>query len=767
MFFYATASAHQGDIVEWEAQQAGATQTRTIGGGVEFEGDLAAGYRFCLWSRVSTRLMVALYQDEDIQSTDELYESALQIPWENWVNPEKTFSITQSITTCPWLKNSHFAALRFKDAIADRIRQNFNDERPSVDLENPDVTFHLHINGNEVTWYVDFSGKSLHKRGYRSLQTEAVLREHLAASILWRSEWRKTLSSTEPVVLLDPFCGAGTLPIEAVLMATDTAPGLINPERFAFLKLPLHDPTLWESILEEARTRQTAGRQRQVSIHAWDIDGEALEIAQANAEVAGVSDFITFARKDFTTITAEDIPNPVGIVVTDPPYGVRLADPKIISMYRKIGSTLNTLFGGWKVSLLCGEQELLSYVDLKPERTNALYNGGILCQLAHYTVFTEEQRAEMALKSEQRRQERLAAPLSEGSQMAYNRLKKNLAALAPLMEKQSVTCYRIYDADMPEYSAAIDLYENQYICLQEYAAPDSIDPEAADKRLEELILATERATGIDYDKIAVKRRERQKGLTQYEKLDDDKNFFIITENALRFLVNFTTYLDTGIFLDHRPIRRFIRDNAGGKRFLNLFCYTGTATVHAAAGDALSTVSVDASSTYLDWAGKNMRLNNFDGMNHFFYKSDVMDWLKESSGEFDLIFCDPPTFSNSKDRRSFDIQRDHLALIDACMKHLAPGGTLIFSNNFRKFKLDDYAVEDYAVADISDRTIGDDFARDPKIHKVFLINHKKDRKPQLNFDALAPEVTTTIKKPKKLIIKKKMLAPVVPTETPEI
>lgn len=753
MFFYATASAHQGDIVEQEVIQAGASHTRTIGGGVEFEADLETAYRFCLWSRISTRLMVALYQDDDIQSSDELYESALQIPWEDWVNPEKTFSITESMTTCDWLKNSHFGALRLKDAIADRIRERFDGERPSVDLENPDVTFHMHIDVNTVTWYVDFSGKSLHKRGYRTLQTDAVLREHLAASILWRSEWRRSITDTGAGVLLDPFCGAGTLAVEAALMATDTAPGLISPDRFAFLKLPIHQPEAWEKVLTEAYGRQKTGRTRSLSIHAWDIDPEAIEAARINAETAGVADYISFSVKNFTSISAEDVPAPQGYIVTDPPYGVRLEDPRIIELYRKMGGTLNALFGGWKVSILCGEQELLSYVDLKPERTNAIYNGGILCQLAHYVVFSEEERQEIAERAEQRRKERMEAPLSEGAQMAYNRLKKNLAAITPLMEKQGVSCYRIYDADMPEYSAAIDLYDNNYISLQEYAAPDSIDPEAAERRLEELVLATERATGIACEKIFVKRRERQKGLSQYERMDDAKNFYVVTEHGLRFLVNFTAYLDTGIFLDHRPLRQVIKENSKDTRFLNLFCYTGTATVHAAAGGALSTVSVDASATYLDWAGKNMAFNGFDGMNHFRYKDDAIDWLRHSTSEFDLIFCDPPTFSNSKDRRTFDIQRDHVALVDACMKRLAPGGTLIFSNNFRKFKLDEVLSEDYVVEDVSEKTVGDDFARDPKIHRTFLIHHRDDRKPLLtaaSFDA------GTVK-PRKIVIRKKKVA----------
>ncbi|MDY4610830.1 MAG: bifunctional 23S rRNA (guanine(2069)-N(7))-methyltransferase RlmK/23S rRNA (guanine(2445)-N(2))-methyltransferase RlmL [Sphaerochaetaceae bacterium] len=725
MIFYATASANQNDLVEMEARQAGSTDVYVTNGGVEFEADLAVAYRFCLWTRTATRVLLALFQDECVTSADELYDSSIQIPWENWVTPENTFAVTETVTDCRWLKNSHFAALRVKDAIVDRIREHFEDKRPNVDRDVPDVTFHIHVDGERVVWYVDFSGKSLHKRGYRKMQTDAILTEYLAAALLYRSDWRKSLDGEDgPEPLLDPFCGSGTICIEAAWMATDTAPGLLNTSKFAFFKLPIHDPDVWEDILDEAAARQEEGRKQQVKIYAWDKDPEALGIAKANAQAAGVVDIIEFARHDVKDLTAGDIPVERGCIVTDPPYGVRLENENIENLYIAMGRQFNSLFAGWRIAILCGDQQLLSYVDMKPNRTNTLFNGGMPCQIAHYYVFTEEERAEMIAKAEQKRRERLAKPLTPGAEMAANRLKKNLAALKPLMEAQNVSSYRIYDADMPEYSAAIDLYENRWISLQEYAAPSSIDPEDAIRRLEELIDATERVTGIDRDMIFVKQRTQQKGLNQYEKLATTNRFFIMRENGLKFMVNFTDYLDTGIFLDHRPVRRMIREMSDGKRFLNLFCYTGTATAYAAAGNALSTVSVDASSTYLDWALKNMQLNGFTGMNHFFYKEDCIEWLFDTYDRFDLIFCDPPTFSNSKSRRTFDVDQDQVKLIRACMMHLEKDGTLIFSNNYRKFQLDERLYEQFAVQDISSETIGDDFKRDEKIHKCFLIRHKK-------------------------------------------
>ncbi|WP_320128135.1 bifunctional 23S rRNA (guanine(2069)-N(7))-methyltransferase RlmK/23S rRNA (guanine(2445)-N(2))-methyltransferase RlmL [uncultured Sphaerochaeta sp.] len=726
MIFFATSALYMNDIVEQEALNAGGTDIRTVSGGVEFATDLAGAYRFCLWSRTSTRLLLGLFEDEDIRSADELYEASVMIPWEKWVTPEQTFSVSETVKNCSYLKNSHFGAIRLKDAIVDRIREKFDDQRPMVDKENSDVTFHLHIDGDHVSWYVDFSGKGLYKRGYRAEQTEAVLSEYLSASVLFRSDWRKAMEKEEQVpLLLDPFCGAGTLAIEAALWATEQAPGLVVARRFAFFGLPVHDPDLWDDLVDEALAKGEEGQKKQVQIHAWDIDPRAIAMAKANAKIAKVDQFIDFQVKDFTKITKEDVPAGLGYVVTDPPYGVRLSssDQPMEMLYRVIGRQFNSLFGGWHIAILCGQQELLSFIDMKPDRTNTVNNGGIPCQIAHYYVFSDDERQAMIDRAILKKNERLAQPLSDGAQMAYNRLKKNLERVVPLMEKQGVTCYRIYDADMPEYSAAIDLYENKYISLQEYAAPSTIEVEDALKRLNELIDATERATGIDRDMIFVKQRTQQRGDNQYEKLGQGSKFYLVNENGARYMVNFTDYLDTGLFLDHRPIRAEIAKMAEGKRFLNLFCYTGSATVQAAKGKALSTVSVDASATYLDWAGKNMELNGLTQMNHFFYRSDCIQYLYDTYDRFDLIFCDPPTFSNSKGRDSFDVDRDQVKLIKACMMHLDPKGTMVFSCNYRKFKMDESLLEEYDIENITPRTIGDDFERDPKIHYCFLIKHR--------------------------------------------
>lgn len=724
MIFFATNASNQADLVQDEALKAGASEVKPTNTGVEFIGELETGYRFCLESRIASRLLLALYYDDDVQSPDELYDSTFAIPWEDWITPDKTFLITETVKNCPWLRNAHYATLRAKDAIVDRIREKFEGNRPTIDEEDPTFTFHLHINENQMIWYVDFSGPRLYERGYRSEQSDAIMKENLAAAVLKRSEWYKSVVAGNAAPLIDPFCGSGTLAIEAALMAADIAPGLVRKKGYAFERMPSFDAALFEKVKNEEIDKANASADKEIYISSWDISRTNVEISKAAALKAGVYDLIAFETKDFTAITAEDVPYKNGYIVTDPPYGIRLKEGNLAQLYSQIGQTLSTLFQGWKVALLCGDSELLSFIDLKPDRTNSIFNGPIPCQIAHYNIYTEEERQALIERAKERKALRLSTPLSDGAQMAYNRLIKNIAEISPIMKKEGVTCYRIYDADMIEYNAAIDLYEGKWVNLQEYAPPATIDPEDAERRLQELVLATERATGIDMDRIYVKQRKEQKGKAQYNRLASSNKFFVCNENGLKFLANFTDYLDTGIFLDHRPVRQMIQDMSKGKRFLNLFCYTATATINAIKGGALSTVSVDTSATYLDWAAQNLKINGYStDIGNFFYRSDAISFLHETYDRYDLIFCDPPTFSNSKGRDFFDLQEDHIHLINACMMHLDKAGTLIFSNNYRKFQLAPVIYDRFIVEDISDKTIGDDFSRDMKIHQCYLIKHR--------------------------------------------
>ena len=726
MIFFAACAANQGDLVAEEARRVGGTEVKQTTSGVEFQGSIEEGMRFCMYSRISSRLLMALYIDEDTENDEELYDATLSLPWEEWLTPDQTLKVTLTTASCPWIRNSHYASLKVKDAICDRLREKFDGNRPDISTTDPDVEVHVHVHERTVKWYIDFSGEGLHRRGYRpDEETEAVLKEHLAAALISRSEWKKTADTDEPGVFLDPFCGSGTLAIEAALMATDIAPGLMRKRPFAFQRLPIYNQEMWESIRKEAEEKhRRALDEKDIRIYASDVSPRAIAIAKEASTKAGVDGLIDFRVKDFLSYTEADRPDPAGYIVTDPPYGERMRVRDIDRLYAGIGETLTSVFKGWRATILTGSSDLLSNIDMKPDRTNTLFNGPIQCQAAHYIIYTDEEKAAIVERAKAKKAERMAKELSPTERIIYNKILSNYEKYRKEAENEGVSCYRIYDADIPEYAAAIDIYEGKWINLAEYAAPADIDPDLAEKRLNEIIFVTERATGIDIENIYVKQRKSQKGKNQYNRLASSNRFNIIRENGVKALVNFQDYLDTGIFLDHRPVRKLIQEMADGKRFLNLFCYTGTATLNAIKGGAISTVSVDASATYLDWAIANLRLNGYPtDIENFFYRSDAIDWLWDTYDRFDLIFCDPPTFSNSKDRAMFDVQRDHYRLIKAAAMHLAPGGTLIFSTNYRKFKLDENVMRDYITEDITDKTIGFDFKNYGYVHRCYLIRNK--------------------------------------------
>jgi 23S rRNA (guanine2445-N2)-methyltransferase / 23S rRNA (guanine2069-N7)-methyltransferase len=317
-----------------------------------------------------------------------------------------------------------------------------------------------------------------------------------------------------------------------------------------------------------------------------------------------------------------------------------------------------------------------------------------------------------------------------GAEMFANRLRKNAASLAAWARAAGIACYRVYDADMPEYAFSVDLYQaavdspdEAWAYVQEYAAPATVDVSKARARRQEAFAVIPEVLGVPRERVHLRVRRRQKAGAQYTKLAERGEFVTVSEGGLKLLVNFTDYLDTGLFLDHRPTRARIRELSAGKTFLNLFAYTATATVFAAAGGARATTSIDMSRTYVDWARRNLALNGFgDERRHRVLQEDVLAWLEQAPSErYDLIFLDPPTLSRSKRMTAeLDIQRDHVRLIRAVLARLAPGGLLLFSNNFRKFKLDADALAEFDVRDVTPATIPKDFARDPKIHRCFEI-----------------------------------------------
>ena len=347
-------------------------------------------------------------------------------------------------------------------------------------------------------------------------------------------------------------------------------------------------------------------------------------------------------------------------------------------MYAQLGDKLRESYVGWQAAVLTGNPPLGLELGLKAKRTHTMFNGPIECRLLRFDVepkYFEQKRVPGALPAF----DTAAARERPGATMFANRLRKNLESLGAWARKADIACYRVYDADMPEYAFSIDIYAAstspdalRFAYVQEYAPPATIEPEKARSRRAEAFSVIPEVLDVPRERAYLRTRRKQKGGAQYTKLAERGEFTVVGEGGLELLVNFTDYLDTGLFLDHRPTRARIRELAAGKSFLNLFAYTGTASVFAAAGGARMTTTVDLSNTYLDWARRNLDRNGFDDASrHRLLQEDVLAWLEQPPRErFDLIFLDPPTVSRSKRMaKELDLQRDHVELIRSTLLRL--------------------------------------------------------------------------------------------------
>lgn len=687
-----------------------ASETRA---GVAFSGPMALAYRACLWSRVASRVLLKIASFPPF-GPDALYESLRGLPWEDHLDVTGTLAVeaTSTISQGPLVNlNTHFVEQRVKDAVVDRFRDRFGD-RPGVDLFRPSVRLSVHLAADQTVVSLDLSGDGLHKRGYRLQAREAPLRENLAAAILLRAGWPRV--SAVGGALLDPMCGSGTLLIEGALMAADVAPGLLR-DYYGFLAWKGFDRQAWKSLVEEAEHRRDEGLQSLPPIVGYDLDPRAIGTARANVRRAGLAGRVILECRDLQVLTWPAGSTKSGLVVVNPPYGKRLGDTNdLIPTYETLGARLRESFAGWEAAIFTGNPDLGAHLGLRAHRVNSLFNGPLPCKLLLFHIGSPDGRASEAENS----------GADTGAQMLANRVRKNLKRLRAWTKREEVSCFRCYDADLPEYALAVDLYDG-WAHVQEYAPPATVDPVRARRRLKAALAVLPDALDIPAEHVVLKVRKPQRGTSQYQKLGEGGRFLQVSEGGLRFLVNLTDYLDTGLFLDQRLTRQLIRDSSVGKRFLNLFGHTGTATVYAAAGGAASTTTVDLSATYLDWAQRNMELNGLTGTAHSFVRADCRSWLAGQAhldNTYDLIFLDAPTFSNSKGMDgTLDIQRDHAELLRSAARTLSPVGTLLFSTNFRRFRLDPSLSEEFRVVDITGQTLPPDFARNPRIHRCFQIS----------------------------------------------
>ncbi|RZA19843.1 MAG: bifunctional 23S rRNA (guanine(2069)-N(7))-methyltransferase RlmK/23S rRNA (guanine(2445)-N(2))-methyltransferase RlmL [Lysobacteraceae bacterium] len=677
--------------------------------GANVEGELVDAQRAVLWSRLASRVLWPI-AEFDCADEHALYAGAASVDWTQHVDPSHSIAVDAHVSGDA-ITHARYAAQRVKDAVVDTLRAKTG-ARPDVDVESPDVRLNLVVRKGRGILSIDLGGGPLHRRGWRRAQGEAPLKENLAAAVLMRGGWPQAYLAGGD--LLDPMCGSGTLLIEGALMAADVAPGLMRLGNALPTRWPGFDVGSWKAMQVDAIEREARGRAAlRPCFTGSDLDPHAIRAARENAQVAGVDDAIGFSVRDIAEIPA--MPNPRGVVACNPPYDARLAaDP---ALYRALGDALKRAAPDWCASLLCGDFELARASGLRAQKRYQVFNGPIECSLIVCDPIAPPQRDAGAKRE-----------LAEGAQMVANRLRKNLKGLRPWREREGVACFRAYDADIPEYSCAVDVYtttdDATWLHVQEYAAPADIPEATTRKRLNELLAAVREVFEVPKERVAVKTRSTGKGGSKYGNLDHRGEFLRVAEGAATVQVNLFDYLDTGLFLDHRPLRARMALESRGKHFLNLFCYTGVASVQAAVQGAVQTTSVDLSATYLDWLAQNLRENGIGGTRHRIAQADALRWLEADRGQYDVVFCDPPTFSNSKRADDFDVQRDHVRLLRAAVERLAAGGVLYFSNNFRRFKLDVDALAAFAaVEDISASTIPADFARNPRIHRAWRLTRR--------------------------------------------
>ncbi|PKM22236.1 MAG: bifunctional 23S rRNA (guanine(2069)-N(7))-methyltransferase RlmK/23S rRNA (guanine(2445)-N(2))-methyltransferase RlmL, partial [Gammaproteobacteria bacterium HGW-Gammaproteobacteria-14] len=570
----------------------------------------------------------------------------------------------------------------------------------------------LLIGEQSATAFIDLCGEPLSRRGYRLQGGLAPLRETLAAAMLLAANWQYDAEAGSWPALVDPFAGSGTLLIEAALMACQRPPAMLRQE-FAFMYWSGHLPRYWQSLRDQAQESLVAPKG--LSLKGFDVDESVQRQARANAERAGVASLIHFERREMGLLRNRDFVSAGGRVITNPPWGERLEDrAKAGWLINGLAHRVANESRGWTITLLGSDVEVLDRSGAETLTQWKVLNGAMNGFIR--TIKPVRKAPVRPLEAGEP-----AFVLPEDAQAFANRLRKNGKQLKRWLEQESVQCYRLYDRDLPEFNVSVDVYADK-VLVQEYTPPKTIDEKAAEHR-RMLAVSTVRAVmGAHREQVFLRTRARQKGANQYNKLDQRRDLRVIQEGEARLLVDLRSYLDTGLFLDHRPVRLRIAAEAAGKRFLNLFAYTGAATIHAAVGGARQSITVDASKNYLQWAGENLALNGFSTQRHRLERGDVMTWLADCHEQFDMVFCDPPTFSNSKSREDFVVQRDHAELVSRIMRRLEPGGVLYFSCNFRRFELDASVRRNWQVEDLSRGSIPPDFQRHPDIHHLFAIRH---------------------------------------------
>lgn len=714
--FFASAPLGSESALADELEELGAQRVAAMPRGVAFDGDMQLGYRSLLWSRIASRILLRLAQGK-VERNEDLDALVRSVSWEQHLRPDASFRVIARAGAQSVITDARYLTQRVKDNIVDQFRERYG-RRPDVERDDPALTVHVHLGKTRAQISIDFGGQALHRRGYRQGTGAAPIKEHLAAAILRRAGWHRL--HAQGLVLLDPCCGSGTFLCEAFCVATKRAAAL-GQRDLALFRWEGFSPSLWEQERSRAQNlheQALANLGESTLIWGADEDSRMLDLAHESLEALGApAHSVQLMQADLTQMQSVA---PRGLLVANPPWGHRMGSfEEAQDIYARLGERLRSSFLDWHYAILAGDPALGSQLGIHAPKRVKLENAKLPMQLllgeVHPRFFKEERKAKKA------------AEIQADPALA-NRLRKRKKQLKSWVNGAKVEAYRLYDADLPEYALAIDYYGDD-IVVHEYKAPKEIPVDKARARLKVALETLRETLDQPAERIFLRKRARQRGSDQYERMRDRGVERHIKEGPAKFIVNLSDYLDTGLFLDHRMVRQEVAKLSVGKSLLNLFCYTATATVQAALAGARRSLSVDMSTTYLDWAERNFELNRLDPQQHRLLRADCLVFLEKCRDRFDVVFLDPPTFSNSKRMEdTLDVQRDHLRLIEGAMACLRPGGTLVFSCNARRFRMDPAIEQRFAVEDWSEFTTPPDFARKAHRRHCFKISASAPTKP---------------------------------------
>ncbi len=722
--FFARCASGFETVLAQELRGMGLHRVRPLHGGVAFFGARADGYRTCLWSRVATRIQLVLAR-VPAANADELYQNAVAFHWEKHVRDGATIAV-QAHGTNANLRNTQFTALKVKDALCDCLRE-VRGTRPDVDARQPDFAVNVALHEERATLFFNLSGESLHRRGYRQegVQTEAPLKETLAAGILLAAGWEAL--AQEGGVLVDPMCGSGTFAVEGALIAAGMAPGLLR-ERWGFEGWVQHDRQAWEELLEEARA-MAAQPYTAARIIAGDIDESAVQIAHDNATRAKVSSLVRFHVDDAANLARylRGVRGARGLLVANPPYGLRLLSQAALPQVRAALSTaVDALPRGWQVTLVTPDLGMDTELGRVPDEVISCFNGPIEAWVRRYDLTSSEPLTQEAVSlSGVQRSVRIA----DGASAQYaGRLRKVAKERTRWARKAGVTCFRVYDADLPDYPVSVDVFQGAgsnegqlFAVIEERPRPRSVDVQRAGRHFADAVVLTAAVLDIPLENV-VQKPWATDALYDRTREAMGERVACVSEGGWLYDVDLLGTSGKNLPLDLRLVREYIGEHAAGARFANLFAAGDAATVSAAGGGARLTVTVDASKERLDWTAAVLRLNDLSGKQHGFVAQDVRAWLaREAKARrtYDLVLCSPPAFLAARGaQEAWNLANDLSKLLRLISRVLAPDGSCVLVLPAQG------PVPDGALTcrDMTAKMIPHDFERSREHQRIYVLTH---------------------------------------------